>query len=114
MVEKNIKFEISLIFGLPFQTLESFQQTVDYCVDRKVQIIKAFPLMLLRGTSLFYNKTNFGLIESSDIEIAKLEDVDRIYTDIPHVVASPTFSIEDWKAMGKIAFNLEKSYNTKF
>lgn len=114
LTNKEIKFEISLIFGLPFQTLDSFKQTISYCVEKKVPVIKAFPLMLLRGTGLFENKKNLGLIESTDIAVEKMNNVDRIYKDIPHVVESPTFSINDWKIMGKIANDLDKNYNIKF
>ena len=47
-----IEFEISLIFGLPEQTVESFKQSVEFCLELAANgkgVIKAFPLMLLRG-----------------------------------------------------------------
>ena len=105
--ERKIKSEISLIFGLPGQTVASFKQSVDFCIKQKTPIIHAFPLMLLRGTPLYHRKKELGLIESN--EMASPE-IDRVQTDIPHVVASPSFSYADWKKMAKIAESLEK-YN---
>lgn len=105
---RHIVSEVSLIFGLPKQTLLSFQQSIDFCKRHQFSKIHAFPLMLLRGTELYYQKNNLGLIESN--EIASLH-IDRIQEDISHVVASPSFSYEDWKEMGRKAELLEKTYN---
>ena len=43
----NIQHEVSLIFGLPLQTLESFEASINWCLMRGVPTIKAFPLVLL-------------------------------------------------------------------
>lgn len=107
--QRKIKTEISLIFGLPKQTINSFKQSIDFCRHHKVPIIHAFPLMLLRGTPLYHQKTQLGLIESN--EIASLE-IDRLQEDIPHVVSSPSFTYNDWKEMAKIAEVLEKENNS--
>ncbi|CAG8626682.1 1628_t:CDS:2 [Dentiscutata erythropus] len=104
--ERNIKTEVSLIFGLPEQTITSFKKSIDFCFNHKVPVIHAFPLMLLRGTPLHERKTELGLVES--YEVASPE-IDRVQTDIPHVVASPSFTYEDWKEMSKIAESLETS-----
>lgn len=50
--ERGIPFEISIIFGLPLQTLVSFKQTVEFCLSLASEgkgVVRAFPLMLLRG-----------------------------------------------------------------
>jgi len=104
----KINHEISLIFGLPNQTVDSFKKSVEFCIEKNVPVIKAFPLMLLRGTELYHRKKELGLIES--YEIAD-EGIDRLQESIPHVVESPSFSYSDWKEMAKIAAWLENKYN---
>jgi radical SAM superfamily enzyme YgiQ (UPF0313 family) len=105
--KRNIETEISLIFGLPNQTLQSFQQSIDFCKEMNIPIIRAFPLMLLRGTPLYEQKKELGLIESDDIQF---DHIDRVQQDIPHVVSSPSFTYDEWLKMGALAEELEK-YN---
>ncbi|MCB9707131.1 MAG: cobalamin B12-binding domain-containing protein [Myxococcales bacterium] len=85
----GLRFEVSLIYGLPAQTLESFRATVDWCLRRRIPVIKAFPLMLLRGTELERRRAEWRLEESDDA--------------IPMVVSSDTFTPQDHEAMGRIA-----------
>ena len=62
----GIEYEISIIYGLPTQTLQSFSETVDWCLEKSVPAIKAFPLMLLRGTDTEKRKEEWGLKSSED------------------------------------------------
>lgn len=62
--------------------------------------------MLPRGTPLHAEKEALELVESSDVRL----NIDRIQENIPHVVASPTFTIEDWHTMAKMAESLDE-YN---
>jgi radical SAM superfamily enzyme YgiQ (UPF0313 family) len=86
---RGIDHEITLIFGLPHQTLASFQETVRWCLERRVPVIKAFPLMLLRGTELERDRDHWDLIEDGE--------------EMPVVVASSTFTRWDWHAMSRIS-----------
>lgn len=104
--KRNIDTEVSLIFGLPNQTVESFETSIQFCKDAGVKTIYAFPLMLLRGTPLYENKKKLGLVETSDINIA----VDRVQQNIPHVISSPSFTVGDWHIMAKMAESLD-TYN---
>lgn len=73
-----------------------------------MNVIHAFPLMLLRGTPLYDNKAEFGLVESTDIAsdcIPRVQD-----NVIPHVVSSNTFTYSDWKKMSMLAEWLEIHY----
>jgi len=101
--ERKIDMEISLIFGLPGQTLNSFQETVNFCKELGVKTIYAFPLMLLRGTPLYDQKKELGLIESTDVNFVKIP---RIQLRIPHVISSPSFCFSDWLKMVDIAESL--------
>lgn len=85
----GLRFEVSLIYGLPHQTLASFGETVDWCLARQIPVIKAWPLMLLRGTELERHRDRWGLVESDD--------------DIPMVVESDTFSRVEQREMARIA-----------
>jgi radical SAM superfamily enzyme YgiQ (UPF0313 family) len=107
--EMNIDCEVSLIFGLPGQTLQSFKESVDFCIQLNVQTIHAFPLMLLRGTPMEQNKSNFGLVESNEIAS---DLIPRQQEDIPHVVSGSSFTYSDWQQMAEIAAALEKDYNS--
>ncbi|KAJ3438792.1 anaerobic magnesium-protoporphyrin ix monomethyl ester cyclase-related [Anaeramoeba flamelloides] len=99
----NISHDISLIFGLPHQTLESFKQDVEWCEANTSASIDAFPLILLRGTPLFYEKKKLQLIEKANIQHPLLENIQEF---IKHVCSSPTMTFEDWYAMADIAYGL--------
>jgi histone acetyltransferase (RNA polymerase elongator complex component) len=92
---RDIPHEVSLIFGLPEQTLGSFLDSVRWCLERRVPVIKAFPLMLLRGTPLEQTRHRWGLRERG--------------TSMPIVVASNSFDEHDWAQMARIAEALAKT-----
>jgi radical SAM superfamily enzyme YgiQ (UPF0313 family) len=92
--ERKIDFEVSLIYGLPNQTLDSFRSSVDWCVQRRVPRVRAWPLMLLRGTPLHEQKQLYGFKESDD-------------QAIPIVVSSNSFSETEYAEMSHLAQLLE-------
>ena len=104
---RKIACEISLIFALPEQTVESFQDSIDFCKSYQVSVILAYPLRLHRGTPLHANKSKLGLVESTD-EDAEIMNLGEDH--IGHVVASPSFTKDDWIKMAKIAEGLDE-YN---
>jgi coproporphyrinogen III oxidase-like Fe-S oxidoreductase len=108
-LSNGIEFEISLIYGLPNQTLESFIESVEWCLKRvqKKENLKAFPLMLLRGTPIHSRKEELGLIESTTLNEFLFEDEKKFYEGIPHVVSSPSFSKEDWIKMSQFMKNIK-------
>ena len=86
---RGIDFEVSVIYGLPLQTIASFKETVAWCLDARIPVIKAFPLMLLRGTELERRRAEWQLEESQDA--------------MSQVVASSTFSRQDHQMMGSLS-----------
>jgi hypothetical protein len=86
---RGIAHEVSLIFGLPLQTLASFEASVAWCLEREVPVIKAFPLLLLRGTALDRERARWGLVESGG--------------PMPMVVRSSHFDLDDWRAMARLS-----------
>jgi hypothetical protein len=87
--ERGIDHEVSLIFGLPEQTVESFIESVNWCLEHKVPVIKAFPLLLLRGTQLDLDREKWGLKQG--------------HGKMPNVEESTTFCRHEWLQMEKIS-----------
>jgi radical SAM superfamily enzyme YgiQ (UPF0313 family) len=85
--ESGIRHEISLIYGLPGQTLKSFSEGMDFVRQKSNAIIKTYPLMLLQGTPLFEEKEKYEFKEEKD------------EFGIPHVVSSNSFTHEEWLKM---------------
>jgi radical SAM superfamily enzyme YgiQ (UPF0313 family) len=94
----NIKYEASLIYGLPHQTVSSFKESISRLKDMGCKKITAWPLMLLRGTKLFEDKDKYNLIEKSTGEF-----------NIPTVVSSDSFGYDEWLEMKSIADSLSKN-----
>lgn len=93
--EAGHPFEISLIYGLPNQTLASFRESVRWCLEQGVPTIKAFPLMLLRGTELDRQRHHWDLVENDDV--------------IPQVIGSRTFGPEDHAQMAGLSEALRQT-----
>ena len=87
---RNIPFEVSLIYGLPKQTLASFRESLIWCWRQQVPVIRAWPLMILRGTPLDQQREAFALVESEN-------------EAIPHVIASNSFTHEEYCQMERLA-----------
>lgn len=92
---REIQYEVSMIYGLPMQTLESFRNGIDRLTDLGVKTIRAWPLKLLRGTPLAAERERYGFQET------KLGD----YL-IPYVTSSHSFTRDDWEKMHEIASGL--------
>lgn len=103
---RGIEFQVSLIFGLPKQTLDSFRKSIDFCINRiGANKIEAWPLMLLRGTELEQKKSLFNLKEeiiNFDFNLPN----ERLFIGIPHVTSSNTFNRNDWTQMLKLSKQL--------
>ena len=91
--KRRTPYEVSLIYGLPFQTVKSFQDSVDWCLERGVPKVRAWPLMLLRGTAIHAEREKWGYVESAGERI-------------PIVVESRWFSRSEHSRMADIASGL--------
>lgn len=89
VARRGIRYEVSMIYGLPEQTPASFASSLGWCEDLKVPVIRAYPLLLLRGTPLALSRETWGL------EVAP--------GDLPIVIRSRSFTYEDWQAMDRRA-----------
>jgi hypothetical protein len=68
---------------------------VHWCLERHVPVIKAFPLLLLRGTKLDLERARWQLVVEDEA--------------MPEVVASSTFSRAEWHAMLAISQQLSET-----
>jgi radical SAM superfamily enzyme len=85
---RSIHFSVSLIYGLPHQTLRSFKHSVRWCQEHGIPIIRCYPLSLLVGTELWHQRQQLGLIEGRDAAMA----------DVPIVVETPWMTADDMLA----------------
>ena len=92
--EAGIDHEVSLIFGLPQQTLASFEESIQWCLDQRIPTIKAFPLLLLRGTPLEAERAVWGLEVDPD-------------SAMPTVIRANSFTSEEWAKMNKLSAALK-------
>lgn len=93
--ERNISYEISIIYGLPNQTVSSFSQTIDLIQSYGCQNLTAYPLMLLKGTELYAEKEKWNFTEKAIGDF-----------NIPVVVSSNSFTEDEWQKMNEIADGL--------
>jgi radical SAM superfamily enzyme YgiQ (UPF0313 family) len=91
----KVPYEVSLIYGLPGQTVQSFAESVLFLQDNGCSNIVAFPLMLLRGTELFAQKEKWGYKERPEGRFG-----------IPVVYESASFTESEWFLMKDIADGL--------
>jgi len=95
LAEHGVSYEVSLLYGLPGQTVKSFAESIFFLRENGCDRITAFPLMLLRGTELFAQRDRWAFRERSHGEFG-----------IPVVVESESFSERDWWQMKSLADEL--------
>ena len=93
--DRDISYEISLIYGLPNQTPELFRRSVDFVEENGCDNLTAYPLMLLKGTELYAEREKWGFKEKR-----------MGIFGIPLVVGSHSFSEDEWCEMKALAEDL--------
>lgn len=96
LMANGIDFGISLIYGLPGQTLKSFANDLEMVSKLGLKNVVAFPLMVLPGTELYQDKEKFGIKEGY---------IDNGFK-IPHVIESSSFTNVEWMRMHEMASKL--------
>jgi len=94
LAQLNIDYVVSIIYGIPGQTVDSFKETIEYIHQQKCKRIKAFPLRLPNNSKLRAQK--------------QLKIKEKGLNDFPlkYVSESYSFNEEEWREMGNIANNL--------
>jgi radical SAM superfamily enzyme YgiQ (UPF0313 family) len=92
LAQRGISYEVSLMYGLPGQTFDSFKDSVRYLLDAGCQVIKCYPLKLLRGTALWRDRERWNLSESPEGRFG-----------LPTVTDSDSFDRSDWNEMKSLS-----------
>ncbi len=75
VAKRGIRTEITLIYGLPYQTAESFGNDINLLKIFGFSKITAFPLQIYRGTEMFDEYHGFGLkVKPNDLGILEVCD----------------------------------------
>ena len=75
VAKRGIRTEITLIYGLPCQTAESFRRDLSLLKGFYFSKITAFPLQIYRGTEMFDKYLGYGLkAEPNDLGILEVCD----------------------------------------
>jgi hypothetical protein len=89
---RGIPHEVSLIYGLPGQTLDSFQKSVRFLLGEGCSVVKCYPLKVFNGTELWRTKDRWGMKETSEGRFS-----------IPLVTTSDSFDRDEWEMMRSLA-----------
>lgn len=98
LLDRGIKFGISLIYGLPKQTLKSFENDINKLKQMGITNVVAYPLMFLPGTEMYNQRHQFHYKEMVLGEY-----------NIPHVVETSSFTYSDWRKMHELAESINPS-----
>jgi radical SAM superfamily enzyme YgiQ (UPF0313 family) len=97
---RNIHYETSIIFGIPGQTVASFEDTIKFIEEHGCKEFRAFPLRLPRNSKMKEKAKELKIKESqSQYDLPSLQFVTESYS----------FTYLDWEKMYSIA----NKYNKK-
>lgn len=92
--ESEIDYEVSIIYAIPGQTVESFIDTIEFLIANGCEVIKAYPLRIPKNSLLEKQKTELKVIEAKN-------DM-----NITSVVGSYSFTEDQRNDMDRIANRL--------
>lgn len=92
MNQRNIPYEVSLIYGLPGQTFESFRESMFFLLDKGCTVVNSFPLKLLKGTALWLAGDTWGMVETAEGQF-----------QVPVVTRSDSFGRDEWERMRSLS-----------
>ncbi|MDR0871973.1 MAG: radical SAM protein [Prevotellaceae bacterium] len=95
--ERDIIYEISIIFGIPSQTVETFKKTIEFIEENGCKKFCAFPLRLPQNSKMAEQRKELKIKEIQDKSFS-LNFVNESYS----------FSNSDWETMYQIADDYAK------
>jgi radical SAM superfamily enzyme YgiQ (UPF0313 family) len=90
----NIDYEVSIIYAIPGQTVESFIDTIEFLITRGCKNIKAYPLSIPKNS----------VMESQKIDNCIIEGKNKY--NVFSVISNNSFPVEQRKDMDNIASRL--------
>jgi len=91
---RNIKYEITIIFGIPGQTVTSFKDTIKFIENHGCEKFRAFPLRLPQNSKMKE--------KAEELKIKESQSQDELYS-LQIVTESYSFTYSDWEEMYSIA-----------
>jgi radical SAM superfamily enzyme len=90
--DAGIKYSISIIFGIPYQTVESFRQTIEFIEKNNCTEFYAYPLQLPKNSKM-----------RERIEELKIKEFQGEHFSLGFVSECSSFNKSDWGNMCNIA-----------
>lgn len=94
----GVIFGLDLIYGLPFDTMKSFMESLDFAINLRPNHLDIFPLAVLPGTDISEKALDFKL---DYLKVAP-------YT----IISTPWFSVTDMDRAGKLQVAVNIFYNS--
>lgn len=93
----GISYEVSIIYAIPGQTVESFIDTIEFLIINQCKIIRAYPLQIPRNSELEQKREEYQIVEL----------VDNL--NVRSIESSFSFQKENRRDMDSIAERLYKN-----
>ncbi|WP_297090333.1 B12-binding domain-containing radical SAM protein [uncultured Draconibacterium sp.] len=90
----GIHYEVSLIYGIPGQTYNSFSETVEYVLNNGCENVRAFPLRIPRNSEMEKQKGALGVKETT------------LEFNVDQVTSSYSFDNSDYEKMQQLSEKL--------
>lgn len=95
--ERDITYEVSIIFGIPGQTVETFEKTIEFIKENGCKKFCAFPLRLPQNSKMAEQRNKLKIKEIQDKSFS-----------LNFVTESYSFNYSDWEKMYRITDDYTK------
>jgi len=78
----GVNYEVSIIYAIPGQTVNSFIDTIEYLFENGCTTIRAYPLQVPRNSNLEKNKVDLGIqFEIDDFNVRSVSSSNSFYSE---------------------------------
>jgi len=99
--KKNINYELSIIYGIPGQTIESFLETIEFILKNGCERVCAYALRIPRNSKMEKEKEKLGVKEGFNV------------FNITYTKSSYSFSEEDYEVMSNFSDAIKGLHTVK-
>jgi MoaA/NifB/PqqE/SkfB family radical SAM enzyme len=86
--ERNITYEVSIIFGIPSQTVETFKKTIEFLEENGCKKFCAFPLRLPQNSKMAEQRDKL-----------KIKEIQGKHFSLSFVSECDSFNQSQWETM---------------